>query len=41
MLPLSSYIPRSLFQGSVRTLGAEPNVDSWFDYLKANRGLFR
>lgn len=40
LLPLSSYIPQNLFHRAAPTLGAEPNVDSWFDYLKTNRGLF-
>jgi TonB-dependent receptor len=40
LLPLSSYVPRNLFQGAAPTLGAQPNVNSWFDYLQANRHLF-
>ncbi len=40
LLPLSTYVPMNLFQGSTRTLGAQPDVNSWFDYLEANRGLF-
>jgi TonB-dependent receptor len=40
MLPLSSYVPMGIIQGAVRTLGAQPDVDSWFNYLSANRGQF-